>query len=89
MKCEVYDTYVTRDDDVVMHFDIIVPTGTGFEEVLTFGRQYMAEVGQAKRPLSTAQCRFCHIESATQEVASSIQKQGYYILAMEGCPSAA
>lgn len=47
MKAEVYDTYVTKDGGSLMHFDIIVPTETTYEAVLSFGQTYLAEVGQA------------------------------------------
>jgi hypothetical protein len=28
MNCDVFDAYVTRPDGHLMHFDVIVPSGT-------------------------------------------------------------
>ena len=46
MNAEVYDTYVNKEDGKLMHFDIIVPTETDFEMVLSFGKRYLIEVGE-------------------------------------------
>lgn len=86
MNCDVFDTYVTKTDGQLMHFDIIVPSGTDTLTVLGFGQQYLAQVGAQSSQVTTDQCRFCHVEQATPEMASAIDQQGYYILPMEGCP---
>jgi hypothetical protein len=85
MTCAVFDTYVQKKTGGLMHFDIIVPANTDPAKVFTFGKQYLAERKQGGQALSTKECTFCHIEHATEEVAEAIQKQGYYILEMQGC----
>lgn len=86
MNCDVFDTYVARRDGQLMHFDIMVPTGTPHETALAFGQNYLEEVGIADGKVTAKQCRFCHVEQATPEMQQAIAQKGYFILAMEGCP---
>lgn len=87
MKAEVYDTYVTKEDGSLMHFDIVVPTETTYEAVLSFGETYLAEVGQAGKLMESSHCRFCHIEEASAEMVAAFTARGFFIVPMEGCPS--
>ena len=86
MQCKVYDSYVTKRDGSVMHFDIIVPLPANDEEIILFGKEYLKSVGEGGQKITTKECQFCHIEMASPEVERNIHQQGYYILAMEGCP---
>lgn len=86
MQVSVYDTYVTRTDGAIMHFDILVPSSlTCPDAIHQYGRQYLTSKGQGAQPLTTKECEFCHIEQATPEVESGIVRQGYYIIEMQGC----
>lgn len=89
MNCDVFDTYVTRLDGQRMHFDIIVPSGTAQERAIAFGQKYLAAVGVKDGNVTAKQCRFCHVEQATPEMQQAIEQNGYFILAMEGCPTTA
>jgi hypothetical protein len=86
MNVAVWDTYVKRSDGNTMHFDILVPHDVTDEEtIFKFGKDYlktkMFETGQ----LSSTECRLCHIEKASEEIMSSIDKKGYSIIEMENC----
>ncbi|QEC42893.1 DUF2024 family protein [Pseudobacter ginsenosidimutans] len=87
MKVSVFDTYVTKKNGGIMHFDILVPTDlvSNEEKVHEYGKQYLAEKGQAGQPLATSECRFCHIEEATEDILTDINRQGYSIIEMQGC----
>ena len=86
MKIAVFDTYVTRQDGSVMHFDILVPDAGKHEaQVYAFGRDYLAAKGQGGQPLTSAECSFCHIEQASEEIVADIAAKGYSIIEMEGC----
>lgn len=86
MKVAVWDTYVTRTDGGLMHFDIVVPADLKTPETIyNFGKDYLRSRQQDGQPLTTNECTFCHIEAAGPEVVSSIERQGYYIIEMEGC----
>lgn len=86
MKVAVWDTYVTRRDGGVMHFDIIAPQEISDNNVIhDFGRDYLATKGQAGQPLTAKECQFCHVEAIRPEWAQAIREKGYFIVEMEGC----
>lgn len=86
MKVAVWDTYVRKKDGRTMHFDIIVPDEITDEAVVhNMGRQYLVSKDQEGQPLTAKQCRFCHQETASDEMVAGIAAQGYYIIEMEGC----
>ena len=86
MKVAVWDTYVQRENGAMMHFDILVPDHIADEQtIFEFGKHYLKtkifETGQ----LTANECRLCHIAQATEEVVSSIEQQGYFVIEMENC----
>jgi hypothetical protein len=85
MRAAVFDTYVTTLQGGVMHFDIVVPNDTPFEQVTEWGKAYLKSKGQEGQPLTAKQCNFCHIEEANAEVEAAFKQEGYYIIEMEGC----
>ncbi|WP_295103933.1 DUF2024 family protein, partial [uncultured Candidatus Kuenenia sp.] len=85
MKVSVYDTHVVKKNGLTMHFDIIVPDDQTHEKVLQFGLEYLKRVGQEGQPLTTKECRFCHMEEASEDIEKAIKESGYYIYEMEGC----
>lgn len=87
MQAAVFDTYVTKKQGGIMHFDIVVPQGVAIEQVLDYGKNYLQDKDQTGQALSAQECRFCHIETASMEMEQAFQVQGYYIIEMEGCES--
>ncbi len=86
MECAVYDTYVTKKDGKIMHFDVIVEASTPHEKAIEFGKEYLENVGQGGQKMTQEECQFCHIQEAPQFVAKDIAEKGYFIQKMEGCP---
>lgn len=86
MKVSVWDTYVTKKDGSIMHFDIIAPDTLKDETIIhTFGKDYLQSKKLEEQPLTARECRFCHIEDATAEMETIIAKNGYFIIEMENC----
>ena len=86
MQVAVWDTYVNKKDGGIMHFDIIAPDHIKDEnKILTFGKDYLLSKNQQSQTLTSKECSFCHIEQASDEMLEAIEKQGYYIIEMEGC----
>lgn len=86
MKVAVWDTYVTGKDGKTMHFDIIVPqTLKDTTTIYNYGKDYLKIKGQEGQPLTSEECKFCHIEAATPEMLESIAQKGFYIIEMENC----
>ena len=86
MKVAVWDTYVTKKDGSIMHFDIIAPEEIKDTTVIYgYGREYLKTKGQEGQPLTSKECRFCHIETVRPLWEVEIKQKGYFIIEMENC----
>ncbi len=85
-KINVWDTYVTKKDGSIMHFDIIVPTEiTDTSIIYQYGKSYLKTKDQDGQALTSKQCRLCHIEALKPKWEEEINTNGYLIIEMEGC----
>lgn len=85
-EVNVWDTYVDKKDGTVMHFDILAPVAiTDTDTIYKYGKEYLKLKNQEDQPLTSKQCRLCHIESLRPEWEADIAEKGYYIIEMEGC----
>lgn len=86
MQIAVFDTYATRPDGRVMHFDVLVrEADRQMEHVLQFDRRYLKAKGVPSVTLSAQVCRFCHVESATVPVQQAVEQDGFAIIEMGNC----
>lgn len=86
MKIAVWDTYVTKKDGSVMHFDIIAPEEIKDTVVIYgYGREYLKTKGQSGQPLTSKECRFCHTETVRPQWEAELKHKGYFIIEMENC----
>jgi len=86
MKVAVWDTYVTKKDGTIMHFDILAPENIKDTIVIyNYGKDYLKSKGQEGQPLTSKECRFCHIENLRPQWEADIKKKGYFIIEMENC----
>lgn len=86
MKIVVWDTYVTKSDGTIMHFDILAPDDIKDTTLIyNYGKEYLKTKGQEKQPLTSKECRFCHVETLQPKWEADIKKQGYFIIEMENC----
>lgn len=86
MKVAVWDTYVTKKDDSVMHFDIVAPEEIKDPNIIYgFGREYLKTKKQEGQPLTSNECSFCHIETIKPEWETEIKQKGYLIIEMQNC----
>ena len=85
MQRAVYDTYVTKKDGSLMHFDVIVESSTPHEKAIEYGKQYLKSSGQEGQKMTQEECQFCHVQEAPKIVEDSIKQNGYFIQKMEGC----
>lgn len=86
MKVAVWDTYVTKKDGNIMHFDIIVPAEVKDTVIIySYGKEYLKGKGQEGQPLTSKECRFCHIETVKPQWEKAINSKGYYVYEMENC----
>tara|TARA_B100000809_G_C15098274_1_gene515866 strand:+ start:1344 stop:1607 length:264 start_codon:yes stop_codon:yes gene_type:complete len=86
MKIAVWDTYVEKEDGGIMHFDILVPDNvTNEQTIFNFGKNYLKTKSFKIVQLTSGECRLCHVEQATEEMISSIEKNDYFIIEIENC----
>ncbi|MFG6687240.1 DUF2024 family protein [Mariniflexile sp. HNIBRBA6329] len=86
MKVSVWDTYVKRDDGKLMHFDILVPSDLKNENtILQYGTSYLKSKPFKTGTLTSKECKFCHIEQATDAIKEHIENKGFYIIEMQNC----
>jgi len=86
MKVAVWDTYVTKKDGSIMHFDILAPDQIKDEKTIyLYGKDYLHSKNQQEQPLTAKECSFCHIEEANDLMIEAINNKGYYIIEMENC----
>ncbi|MBX3240263.1 MAG: DUF2024 family protein [Chitinophagaceae bacterium] len=86
MKVAVWDTYVTKKDGTIMHFDIIVPSEIKDTSIIyTFGKEYLKTKNQEEQTLSSKECSFCHIETVRPQWEAAIREKGYFVYEMENC----
>ncbi|WP_298648159.1 DUF2024 family protein [uncultured Proteiniphilum sp.] len=86
MQVAVWDTYVTKTDGSVMHFDIIAPVEIKDKKrIYKYGKEYLKTKDQEDQPLTSKECQFCHIEAVKPEWEDDIIQRGYYIIEIENC----
>ncbi|PKP48736.1 MAG: DUF2024 domain-containing protein [Bacteroidetes bacterium HGW-Bacteroidetes-12] len=86
MQVAVWDTYVTRKNGKIMHFDIIAPVAIKDATIIhNFGKAYLKTKNEETQPLTAKECQFCHIESVNPAWEEEILTKGYYIIEMQNC----
>ncbi len=88
MRVDVYDTYATSPAGATIHFDVLVPADVNADIAFGFALQWLKRVGLGEATLHQSRCSFCHSENAGAQVVADIERDGYHIIAMEGCPGA-
>ena len=84
MKSHVYDTYVKAKDGHTMHFDVIMEE-KDHKKALKYGKEWLKSIGEENASMTSEECKFCHIEETSDDVAKEITEKGYFILKLEGC----
>ena len=85
-KVRIWDTYVTKKNGDIMHFDIVAPKKIIEPGVIhEYGKVYLKTKQQEGQSLTSEECKFCHIESLRPEWEMEIDEKGYFIIEMEGC----
>lgn len=86
MQVAVWDTYVPKKDETIMHFDIIAPSEIKDTTVIyNYGKEYLKTKGQEGQSLASRECRFCHIETVKPHWENEIRQKGYFVYEMENC----
>lgn len=87
MQADVFDSYATGRNGKLLHFDVLVPSGTSPETALAAGRAFLEGLGESPDGLQQSRCNFCHVETVPSEVETVIRTEGHFILPLDGCPT--
>jgi hypothetical protein len=68
-----------------MHFDVITKE-QDHEKAIKYAKKWLTSVGEGDAKVTTEECQFCHSQGAPEPVAQAIEKNGFFIQKMEGCP---
>lgn len=86
MQVAVWDTYATKRNGSVMHFDILVPAEQKDAKIIyNFGKEYLLSKKQFGQSLSSEECKFCHTEEASPIILENIHQKGYHIIEIDNC----
>ena len=86
MKVAVWDTYVTKKNGDIMHFDILAQENIKETSIIyTYGKKYLKTKRQEGQSLTSKECRLCHIEEASPTIEKSRNENGFYIIEMQNC----
>jgi len=86
MDVSVWDTFVQRKNNKIMHFDILVPSDfQNQEKIVEYGRNYLSTKNFETENISLKKCQFCHIENASDKTINAIKKYGFDIVELENC----
>jgi hypothetical protein len=86
MKVAVWDTYVKRLDGKTMHFDILVPDEMKDEQkIYAYGRLYLNGKEVLSNELTSKECKYCHIEEASEEIKKAIESKGFHVVEIKNC----
>jgi len=85
MNIDVYDTYVRTAEGDLLHFDVLLPSGDGIR-ARQYAYDWLISIGRNPEQTTLEKCMYCHTETANADIQHHIDRTGYYILQMEGCP---
>jgi len=81
----VFDTYAKKIKGGIMHFDVIIDEQDP-QKALKSAKHWLASIGHADAVVTQETCYFCHSVEAPAEMRSQIDRLGYAIYRLEGCP---
>ncbi|BBA33204.1 uncharacterized protein sS8_1242 [Methylocaldum marinum] len=85
-QIHVFDTYARSASGKIMHFDVVLPENDP-AKALQYARDWLRSIGEEDAVVNAENCAYCHSEpDAPHEMQKDIEKQGYSIFKLEGCP---
>ncbi len=86
MLVAVWDTYVNKKDNTIMHFYIIVSSHIRDTTIIFgYGEQYLITKQQQGQTLGSRECKLCHTEKLHPKWEPEILEKGYLIIEIRNC----
>ncbi len=81
----VFDTYAKTAQGKTLHFNVILDEDDQ-QKALSFAKQWLTGINLEDAVVTPENCYFYHSLEAPAALRADIDKNGYAIYKMEGCP---
>jgi len=81
----VFDTYAKTAQNKKLHFNVVLDEDDQ-QQALTYAKRWLASIGLNDAVVTPENCYFYHSIEAPVALRADIDRQGYAIYKMEGCP---
>jgi hypothetical protein len=81
----VFDTYAKTADGKKLHFNVVLDEQDQ-QKAIDYAKQWLASIEFEDAVVTPENCYFYHSVEAPAVMRADIDKQGYAIYKMEGCP---
>ena len=81
----VFDTYAKTAKGQKLHFNVVLDEEDQ-QKALSFAKQWLAGINLEDAVVTPENCYFYHSLEAPAAMRADIDKHGYAIYKMEGCP---
>lgn len=82
----VFDTHAVTAKGKTLHFDVVLDEQDP-ALALNYAKLWLQSIGEGDANITLKTCIFCHSAEAPTALRHNIDKQGYAIIKMEGCPA--
>lgn len=81
----VFDTYAKTAQGKKLHFNVVLDEQDQ-QQAMNYAKQWLAGIGLENAVVTPENCYFYHSVEAPADIRADIDKNGYAIYKMEGCP---
>ncbi|MEY3761249.1 MAG: hypothetical protein RIR39_2740 [Pseudomonadota bacterium] len=81
----VFDTYAKTGKGKILHFYVVIDEQDQ-QKALNCTKEWLKTIDEKAATVTSENCYFCHSLEAPTELRQQINKQGYAIYKLEGCP---
>lgn len=81
----VFDTYAKTETGRIMHFDVVLDEDNQ-EKAIQCALHWLQSINHHNAQVTPSNCMFCHSLEPPQSIRDEINRHGYAIYKLEGCP---
>lgn len=81
----VFDTFATTQNGRIMHFDVVIDE-LDQKKALSAAQDWLVSIGEVETTVRSHSCTFCHTVSNHHDLNELVERKGYAIIKLEGCP---
>jgi len=81
----VFDTYAKTAKNQKLHFNVVLDEEDQ-QQAMLYAKHWLASIGLDDAVVTSENCYFYHSLEAPAALRAEIDRQGYAIYKMEGCP---